>query len=64
MAARTYAYLNCQATSELSISEHTVANHVAKILHKLGLDSRSQLTALVVEQRTFPSFRDRRHSPR
>jgi predicted ATPase/DNA-binding SARP family transcriptional activator/DNA-binding CsgD family transcriptional regulator len=55
---------NRQVATELSISEHTVANHVAKILHKLGLDSRSQLTALVVEQRTFPSFRDRRHSPR
>jgi predicted ATPase/DNA-binding SARP family transcriptional activator/DNA-binding CsgD family transcriptional regulator len=42
---------NRQIASELSISEHTVANHVAKILRKLGLGSRSQITAWVVEQR-------------
>jgi predicted ATPase/DNA-binding SARP family transcriptional activator/DNA-binding CsgD family transcriptional regulator len=42
---------NRQIATELSISEHTVANHVAKILRKLGLDSRSQVTAWVVEQR-------------
>jgi ATP/maltotriose-dependent transcriptional regulator MalT len=42
---------NRQIASELSISEHTVANHVARILHKLGLSSRSQITAWVVEQR-------------
>jgi DNA-binding NarL/FixJ family response regulator len=40
--------------TELSISEHTVANHVAKILRKLGLDSRSQITAWVIERRTPP----------
>ena len=40
--------------SEISLSEHTVANHVARILRKLGLDSRSQLTAWVLEQRTLP----------
>jgi predicted ATPase/DNA-binding SARP family transcriptional activator/DNA-binding CsgD family transcriptional regulator len=34
---------NRQIAAELSISEHTVANHVAKILRKLGLRSRSQL---------------------
>lgn len=42
---------NRQIASELSISEHTVANHVAKILRKLGFDSRSQVTVWVVEQR-------------
>jgi predicted ATPase/DNA-binding SARP family transcriptional activator/DNA-binding CsgD family transcriptional regulator len=34
---------NRQVARELSISEHTVAAHVAKILKKLGLRSRSQL---------------------
>jgi predicted ATPase/DNA-binding SARP family transcriptional activator/DNA-binding CsgD family transcriptional regulator len=41
---------NRQIGTELSISEHTVANHVAKILRKLGLDSRSQIAAWVTEQ--------------
>jgi non-specific serine/threonine protein kinase len=45
---------NRQIASELAISEHTVANHVAKILRKLGLDSRSQITAWMVERRTPP----------
>ncbi len=45
---------NRQVASELSISEHTVANHLAKILRKLGFHSRSQLTAWVVEQRSLP----------
>jgi non-specific serine/threonine protein kinase len=45
---------NRQIAAELSISEHTVANHVAKILRKLGLESRSQITAWVVERRTPP----------
>jgi DNA-binding CsgD family transcriptional regulator len=36
---------NRQIASELSISEHTVANHVAKILKKLGLRSRAQIGA-------------------
>jgi predicted ATPase/DNA-binding SARP family transcriptional activator/DNA-binding CsgD family transcriptional regulator len=45
---------NRQVASELSISEHTVANHVAKILRKLGLGSRSQITAWVVQRRTPP----------
>jgi DNA-binding CsgD family transcriptional regulator len=31
-----------------------VANHVAKILRKLGLNTRSQLTAWVMERRTSP----------
>jgi predicted ATPase/class 3 adenylate cyclase/DNA-binding CsgD family transcriptional regulator len=35
---------NRRVASELSISEHTAATHVAKILKKLNLHSRSQLT--------------------
>ncbi|MCA1718588.1 MAG: LuxR C-terminal-related transcriptional regulator [Actinobacteria bacterium] len=34
---------NRQIASELSISEHTVAAHVRKILNKLGLRSRTQI---------------------
>jgi predicted ATPase/DNA-binding SARP family transcriptional activator/DNA-binding CsgD family transcriptional regulator/Flp pilus assembly protein TadD len=45
---------NRQIASELSISEHTVANHVARILRKLRLSSRSQITAWVTERRTPP----------
>jgi non-specific serine/threonine protein kinase len=43
---------NRQVASELSISEHTVATHVAKIMKKLRLRSRAQITAWVIEQRT------------
>jgi non-specific serine/threonine protein kinase len=45
---------NRQIASELSVSEHTVANHVAKILRKLGLGSRSQITTWAMEQRPPP----------
>ena len=45
---------NRQIATELSVSKHTVANHVAKILRKLELDSRSQISAWVVERRTSP----------
>jgi DNA-binding CsgD family transcriptional regulator len=45
---------NRQVASELSISEYTVANHLAKIRGKLRLHSRSQLTAWVMEQRLHP----------
>jgi DNA-binding NarL/FixJ family response regulator len=38
---------NRQVASELSISEHTAATHVAKILKKLDLHSRSQPAAWV-----------------
>jgi non-specific serine/threonine protein kinase len=41
---------NRQIASELSISEHTAATHVARILRKLDLHSRSQLTAWVTER--------------
>ena len=43
---------NRQVAMELSISEHTVANHVAKMMHKLGVDSRSQITAWVIERQS------------
>jgi DNA-binding CsgD family transcriptional regulator len=45
---------NRQIATELSISEHTVANHVAKTRRKLELDSRSQIIAWVIERRTPP----------
>jgi predicted ATPase/DNA-binding SARP family transcriptional activator/DNA-binding CsgD family transcriptional regulator len=45
---------NRQIASELSISEHTAANHIAKILRKLGISSRSQITAWVTERRAPP----------
>jgi len=41
---------NRQIAAELSISEHTVATHVGKIMRKLGLSSRSQLAAWITEQ--------------
>lgn len=36
---------NRQISTELSISERTAGNHVAKILRKLGLHSRAQIAA-------------------
>jgi predicted ATPase/DNA-binding SARP family transcriptional activator/DNA-binding CsgD family transcriptional regulator len=41
---------NRQIASELTISEHTVATHVTKILKRLGLNSRSRLSAWVAER--------------
>jgi predicted ATPase/DNA-binding SARP family transcriptional activator/DNA-binding CsgD family transcriptional regulator len=43
---------NRQIGSELSISEHTVANHVARMLRRLGLRSRAQLSAWITGRRT------------
>ena len=40
---------NRQLSTELSISERTAANHVAKILKKLGLRSRAQIASWVSE---------------
>lgn len=45
---------NRQIASELTISEHTVATHVRRILKRLGFHSRSQLTAWVTERRDCP----------
>ena len=40
---------NRQLSTELSISERTAGNHVAKILKKLGLSSRAQIASWVRE---------------
>ncbi len=45
---------NRQIACDLSISEHTAATHVAKILKKLGLRSRAQIGSWLTEQRTSP----------
>ena len=42
---------NRQVATELGISERTVHAHVRRILRKLGLGSRVQITAWVIEQR-------------
>jgi predicted ATPase/DNA-binding SARP family transcriptional activator/DNA-binding CsgD family transcriptional regulator len=49
---------NRQVARELSISERTAANHVSKILRKLGLSSRAQIGALIVEDRPYASPQD------
>ena len=41
---------NRQISRQLSISERTAANHVAKILKKLGLRSRSQIASLAAQR--------------
>ena len=41
---------NRQISTELSISERTAGNHVAKILHKLGLNSRTRIATWAGEQ--------------
>jgi len=47
---------NRQIASELSLSEHTVANHVARTMRKLGLSSGSQLAAWATEQQPPSSY--------
>ena len=42
---------NRQIATELSISEHTAATHVRRILKKLGLQSRSQIGSWLTQQR-------------
>lgn len=44
---------NRQIASVLSISEHTAATHIAKILKKLGFHSRSQIATWITEQGLF-----------
>ena len=41
---------NRQISEELSISGRTAGNHVARILHKLHLHSRTQVAAWTTEQ--------------
>ena len=43
-------FTNRQIASELSISEHTVATHLRRILKKLGLQSRAQIGSWLTEQ--------------
>jgi predicted ATPase/DNA-binding SARP family transcriptional activator/DNA-binding CsgD family transcriptional regulator len=45
---------NRQIASELSISEHTVATHITRILKRLGLNSRSRLSAWATERGLSP----------
>ncbi|HEX9016787.1 MAG TPA: LuxR C-terminal-related transcriptional regulator, partial [Chloroflexota bacterium] len=58
---------NRRIARELEIGEGTVANHVERILRKLGLTSRSQIAAWVIEhQAPSPGYRaysPGRHSP-
>jgi predicted ATPase/DNA-binding CsgD family transcriptional regulator len=51
----SHGLTNRQIASELSISEHTVATHIAKILKRLGLSSRARLSAWVAERGLPPS---------
>jgi DNA-binding NarL/FixJ family response regulator len=41
---------NRQIAADLSISEHTVATHVARIRKKLGLQSRAQIGSWLTKQ--------------
>jgi predicted ATPase/DNA-binding SARP family transcriptional activator/DNA-binding CsgD family transcriptional regulator len=52
---------NRQISQELSISERTAANHVARILRKLGLHSRAQIATRSVEYRLPEPDPDRSH---
>ena len=50
---------NRRIAEELSISEHTVATHVRKILRKLGLSSRVELAAQTAERQPPEASQDR-----
>lgn len=54
---------NRQIGSELVISEGTVANHMKRILRKLGLDSRTQVAAWAARRNFAPAEPPRRGSP-
>jgi DNA-binding NarL/FixJ family response regulator len=41
---------NRQISTELMLSEHTIATHIRNILKKLGLHSRTQIAAYFSEQ--------------
>jgi predicted ATPase/DNA-binding SARP family transcriptional activator/DNA-binding CsgD family transcriptional regulator len=49
---------NRQLSTELSISERTASNHVARILRKLGLRSRAQIVSWVTEHKLPDPDRD------
>jgi non-specific serine/threonine protein kinase len=42
---------NRQIATDLSVSEHTAATHVSRILKKLGLRSRAQIGSWLTQQR-------------
>jgi predicted ATPase/DNA-binding CsgD family transcriptional regulator len=46
-------FTNHQIATELSISVHTAATHVAKILRKLDLHSRGQVASLMIGQQPY-----------
>jgi DNA-binding CsgD family transcriptional regulator len=46
---------NRQIASDLFLSERTIENHISKILRKLELASRAQVSAWATEQRLFTS---------
>jgi non-specific serine/threonine protein kinase len=49
---------NRQISRELGISERTAGNHIAKILKKLGLRSRTQIASWASETQSPMSRRD------
>ena len=50
-------FTNHQIARDLSISEHTAATHVARILKKSGFHSRVQVASLMIEQQPQPTPR-------
>jgi DNA-binding NarL/FixJ family response regulator len=54
----TRGLTNRQIASELSVSEHTAATRVRRILKKLGLQSRAQIGTWVTEHRLSDSDLD------
>ncbi len=43
-------FTNRRIATELAITERTVENHVSRILHKLGLRSRTQIATWMIQQ--------------
>lgn len=46
-------FTNAEIAEHLSLSPHTVRNHISRILQKTGLRNRSQLATLFVREQTF-----------
>jgi DNA-binding NarL/FixJ family response regulator len=51
-------FTNRQISTELGTSERTASNHVASILRKLGLRSRTQIAGWVAERRMLTTNPD------
>lgn len=49
-AAVSQGFTNRQVANQLLMSHHTVDSHLRHIYWKLGINSRNQLTRLVVER--------------